>query len=332
VTDRSPHLLIAFDGSEPARHAIELIARLAPGARATVVTVRDAWDPLDHAAVARLALPDAIIVPAAGKLAAAHAEAAEATAAQGAQRAAAAGLESDHHVEQAPKPWRGIVAAAHRLAPDLIVCGARGHGGLSRALLGTTSDALLHHAPAPVLIVPAHGPAGAGPVLVGYDGSGPARDAIALTARLFPRRAATIVNAWSSPLDRSYEGEGLVTMPLTDMHELVASLESVCVEDAERLAAAGAATARELGLAARPVAVACGGVGAWHALLAAADQEDAAAIVVGSRGRGAIASTVLGSVSAGLAHNAARPVLVAGHVANTGAMRGELRGGSAAQA
>jgi nucleotide-binding universal stress UspA family protein len=332
VSDRPPHLLLAFDGSEQARHAIELIARLTPGARATVVTVRDAWNPLDHAAVARLALPDAVIVPAAGKLAAALTEAAEATAAQGAQRAAAAGLEADHHVEQAPKPWRGIAAAARRLAPDLIVCGARGRGGLSRALLGTTSAALLHHAPAPILIVPGNGPTGEGPLLVGYDGSGPARDAIALTARLFPRHPATIVNAWSSPLDRSYEGEGLETMPLTDMHELVARLESICVEDAEELAGEGAATARELGLAARSVAVACGGVGVWRALMAAADHQDAAAIVVGSRGRGAIASTVLGSVSAGLAHNAARPVLVAGSEANSVTTRGELRGGCAAHA
>jgi len=33
-------------------------------------------------------------------------------------------------------------------------------------------------------------------------------------------------------------------------------------------------------------------------------------IVAGCRGRGALASTVLGSVSAGLVHNADRPVLI----------------------
>jgi nucleotide-binding universal stress UspA family protein len=42
-----------------------------------------------------------------------------------------------------------------------------------------------------------------------------------------------------------------------------------------------------------------------------ADARGAGLIVVGSRGRGALAGAVLGSVSAEIAHNARRPVLVA---------------------
>ena len=50
--------------------------------------------------------------------------------------------------------------------------------------------------------------------------------------------------------------------------------------------------------------------GAWRALAATARAEEAAVIVAGCRGRGALASTVLGSVSSGLVHNAEVPVLV----------------------
>ena len=48
----------------------------------------------------------------------------------------------------------------------------------------------------------------------------------------------------------------------------------------------------------------------WRTLLGGATRHGAAAILVGSRGRGAAASTVLGSVASGLVHAAALPVLV----------------------
>jgi len=50
--------------------------------------------------------------------------------------------------------------------------------------------------------------------------------------------------------------------------------------------------------------------GTWRALAASARSEGAALIVAGRRGRGALASTLLGSVSAGLAQNAELPVLI----------------------
>ena len=46
---------------------------------------------------------------------------------------------------------------------------------------------------------------------------------------------------------------------------------------------------------------------AWPALLQLADEHDAAAIVVGSEGLGAVKSALFGSVSAGLLHHCKRP-------------------------
>jgi universal stress protein A len=39
---------------------------------------------------------------------------------------------------------------------DLIVMGSRGHRGIRRAIEGSISDAVIRHAPCPVLVVRSH--------------------------------------------------------------------------------------------------------------------------------------------------------------------------------
>ena len=49
-----------------------------------------------------------------------------------------------------------ILREAEKLGAELIVLGSHGHGAVFRALLGSTSEGVLHKAQVPVLIVPAH--------------------------------------------------------------------------------------------------------------------------------------------------------------------------------
>lgn len=298
----SVRALIAYDGSTAADAAVRAAAALFPGAQAVVVHVRDVDRGLRDRAAGALA-------GAAAELERGAEAAGSELAGAGRRAAEAAGLAATAELRGGGSVWREIAAAARDHGADVIVCGTRGRGPLSRALLGSTSASLLHHGGRPVLIVPGDAPEPSGPALLAYDDADGARAAIHAAARLLPARPAVVVHAWSSPVDRSYAGQALELVPLGDARKLVGELEALVAAAAAEVADAGAALAREAGLAAHPHTVKAT-AGTWRAIAAAAAEAGAAVIVAGSRGRSALAESVLGSVSAGLAHNAERPVLV----------------------
>ena len=152
-----------------------------------------------------------------------------------------------------------------------------------------------------------HDPAGAGPVLFAYDGSPHARAAISRAGELWPPRTAVVTTAWAAFEDAA--PAALLAMPAGVVRQAAADLDETQREAAETLAAEGAGLAAQAGFDARPLALKSPQQ-FFSALVDCAEELDAAAIVVGSRGRSPVAAAVLGSVSTGVLHHTRRPVLV----------------------
>jgi nucleotide-binding universal stress UspA family protein len=146
-----------------------------------------------------------------------------------------------------------------------------------------------------------------GPVLIGYDGSAHAKAAIEHAGRVLRPGPAIVATVWTT-----FEGSApaaLLAMPGEVVRGAVDTLDSANREAAEELAAEGAELARAAGFDAEPRALRSAGP-YFAALIACADEVDAAAIVLGSRGRSRLAAAVLGSVSTGTLYHTGRPVLV----------------------
>ena len=104
-------------------------------------------------------------------------------------------------------------------------------------------------------------------------------------------------------------GRALRRAPVSEIREVTADLETLLRETAEEAVAEGVELARAAGLDATGEAVESGSA-AWRVLAATAETRDAAVVVAGSQGHGAVASVLLGSVSAGLVHHTERPTLI----------------------
>jgi nucleotide-binding universal stress UspA family protein len=86
-------------------------------------------------------------------------------------------------------------------------------------------------------------------------------------------------------------------------------LDRAGAEDGGRLAGEGVRIARDAGLIAEPLALEAAGP-VWKTIVDIADREDAATIVMGSRGLSGLKAMLLGSVSSAVLHHADRPTLI----------------------
>lgn len=147
-------MLIAYDGSENARRAVEYAGRFLTANRAVVLT---AWEPMVRQAarlsgISGVMQPEWVTDDEIEDVAFADAKNINA---EGVKLAGLAGLNPEPRtVECATTIWNAIVDVADELDVDIIVAGTRGATGIRALLHSSVADAVLKHCHRPVLLVP----------------------------------------------------------------------------------------------------------------------------------------------------------------------------------
>ena len=143
-------LLLCYDGSEHAIHAIERAGALFAGRRAVVMTV---WQGPQLGSLA-WAGATAAMDPFA-QTARSAAERAGRLVAEGVRIARQAELHAEPAAVEAAGPvWRTILDVADHRDAATIAMGSRGLGGIHAIALGSVSSAVVRHATRPALVVP----------------------------------------------------------------------------------------------------------------------------------------------------------------------------------
>lgn len=174
---------------------------------------------------------------------------------------------------------------------SMVVVGSRGLGALSRAVLGSVSSSVLHHAGCPVAVVPEVAEPQVEPprVLVGIDHSPASRAALRYAVEHARRHGSVLVPV--------FVHEPVVAGAGPDLRDLEGG------ERASLKATAAAAGADDLVVEPE---VCTGHAG--EVLNRLARPQDV--LVTGSRGRGGFTGLLLGSTSTSIAQHATCPVVV----------------------
>jgi nucleotide-binding universal stress UspA family protein len=157
-----------------------------------------------------------------------------------------------------------------------------------------------------------------GPILIAFDGSAAARQAVSDAARLMRPRRTLVLTVWEAALAYAT----VASSPDVGMTPTVDPSTVLMVDDelrrqAERVSGEGAELARSLGLDAEPLVVPDSGDVA-RAILDVARERQAAVIVMGSRGLSGLRARLEGSASKSVAKHAQCPVVIVHEIAEHG--------------
>ena len=142
-------VLFCFDGSNGSQHALIDGGSVLRRGQAVVLTV---WKTVT-AELAESGAAAFSYVPDEDELDTREEVDARAVAERGAAFATAHGWDATARSENAPMSvWQTIIDVADDVDASVIVCGARGMNALKRAVLGSVSEALLHHSGRPTLV------------------------------------------------------------------------------------------------------------------------------------------------------------------------------------
>lgn len=182
---------------------------------------------------------------------------------------------------------------------SVIVMGSRGHGRLASAFVGSVSQHIAQHSPCTVVVVREASDPHQDTVVVGVDGSDGCRPALDFAFEHASRTGAPVTALYVSESLRGRVGRAREQAVSPEDTELTAA-EPIVAEALKPYTEKypDVPVHRELtyGSAVRSLSDA---------------SEHAALVVVGSRGRGAFESLLLGSVGQGLLHHAHCPVVIA---------------------
>jgi nucleotide-binding universal stress UspA family protein len=140
-------ILICYDGSDEARHAIRAAAALLGPRRAIVLDVAPILTMSESVAMTSSVVPGAAFMDmneADGR----------ARADEGTAIARGEGFEAEPQVDLSEPTWESIVAVAEQLDAAAIVMGTRGLGGAQEFFEGSVSHDVIRHAGRPVVVVP----------------------------------------------------------------------------------------------------------------------------------------------------------------------------------
>lgn len=194
----------------------------------------------------------------------------------------------------------------HSDTASLVVVGHRGYGRLSGALLGSVAFAISAHARSPVVVVRGNStnpPGPQHPVVVGVDGSQDSTVALDQAVDIATRLGAglRIVMAFESPTANPWNAEYFVNVNW--LEEAIAEERKSATEVVDQ--AAERVRDKQPHLDVEPIVM----EGRPDEVLGEAST-GAGLLVVGARGRGDLASLLLGSVSRGSLYRANCPVRI----------------------
>ncbi|HUO75145.1 MAG TPA: universal stress protein [Solirubrobacteraceae bacterium] len=251
---RGVSVLLCYDGSDDAQHAISSAAAL-------------------------LGPSSAVVFHARGR----HSSAPLAQSGADLARRHQFGPVSTAEVDGEPS-GAAILATAHEHRVALIVVGSQGMTGLPSSPLGSVSSSLLGRTDLPVLVVRSPNDPEtfdvSGPIFVCYDGSAESHGAIEAAADLLVRGEA-IVASFLEPVDDIALRQRSLPWPApATMERRLARLDLGEAELLTQRPSEGVALAASRGLAARPLVVEAAGE-AWSELLDLATDAAACCIAMG---------------------------------------------------